>query len=67
MPTLRGPAHCYCETGGVILWIDAQLPPSLAPWLTETFGVQAQSMRFLGLRDADDVQIFELARQAGDV
>lgn len=50
----------------MILWIDAQLPPSLAPWLTETFGIQAQLMRFLGLRDAGDVQIFEAARQVND-
>jgi predicted nuclease of predicted toxin-antitoxin system len=43
----------------VIFWVDAQLPPSLAPWLTERFGVEASSMRFLGLRDAEDLEIFE--------
>lgn len=51
----------------MIFWIDAQLPPSLAPWLAETFGVSAQSMRFLGLRDATDLHIFQLARQQGEV
>jgi predicted nuclease of predicted toxin-antitoxin system len=38
-------------------WIDAQLPPQLAPWLTETFKVEAFSVRFLGLRDAEDEDI----------
>jgi len=33
-------------------WIDAQLPPILASWLTETFGLSATSLRDLGLRDA---------------
>jgi predicted nuclease of predicted toxin-antitoxin system len=47
----------------VIFWIDAQLPPSFAPWLTETFNVQAQSLKFLGLRNAEDETIFEAARQ----
>lgn len=47
----------------MIFWIDAQLPPSFAPWLTETFNVQAQSLKFLGLRDAEDETIFEAARQ----
>jgi predicted nuclease of predicted toxin-antitoxin system len=50
----------------MIFWVDAQLPPSLAPWLTEMFGASAQSMRLLGLRDAEDLQIFEAAKQAGD-
>ena len=43
----------------MIFWVDAQLPPTLAPWLTERFGVEASSMRFLGLRDAEDLEIFE--------
>lgn len=51
----------------MIFWVDAQLPPSLAPWLTERFGVEASSRRFLGLRDAEDLEIFERARATGDV
>ena len=51
----------------MICWIDAQLPPSLAPWLIEQFGVQARSMRFLGLHEAEDLCIFECARAADDV
>jgi len=51
----------------MIFWVDAQLPPSLAPWLADTFGVEACSIRFLGLRDAEDGQIFDLARAGDDV
>lgn len=46
-------------------WIDAQLPPSLAVWLTEAFEVSATSLRDLGLRDAEDAEIFYAARAAG--
>jgi predicted nuclease of predicted toxin-antitoxin system len=46
-------------------WLDAQLPPSLAKWLTETFGIEAAALRDLGLRDASDKEIFDAARQAG--
>jgi predicted nuclease of predicted toxin-antitoxin system len=48
-------------------WIDAQLPPSLAIWLTGTFGISATSLRDLGLRDAQDTEIFSAARTAGIV
>jgi len=51
----------------VIFWVDAQLPPSLAPWLSEAFGVEAYSMRFLGLHDAEDGHIFDRARDTGEV
>jgi predicted nuclease of predicted toxin-antitoxin system len=43
-------------------WIDAQLPPSLAFWLTATFGVTAMALRDLELRDAGDLDIFNAAR-----
>lgn len=46
-------------------WLDAQLPPSLARYLAEAFGVEVQVVRDLGLRDAADRGIFEAARQAG--
>ncbi|MDT3778962.1 DUF5615 family PIN-like protein [Nitrospira sp. MA-1] len=49
----------------MILWIDAQLSPQLAPWLTITFSIPAQSVSSLGLRDASDLEIFQSARQAG--
>lgn len=44
------------------IWVDAQLPPGLARWLTETFDLEATALRELGLRDAKDVEIFEAAR-----
>lgn len=45
-------------------WLDAQLPPQLAPWLTQTFGVPAYSASYLGYRDASDDEIFQAAREA---
>ena len=43
-------------------WIDAQLSPALAPWITNTFAVEAFSIQRLGLRDASDESIFSAAR-----
>ena len=45
-------------------WVDAQLPPSLAEWLSVQFVVEAVSLRDLGLRDSTDSEIFKAARQA---
>ena len=47
------------------IWVDAQLPPTLAVWLQETFPVEAFSLRYLGLRDALDFEIFEAAQREG--
>lgn len=44
-------------------WVDAQLPPLLATWLSEQFHVEAFSLRTLGLRDACDAEIFQAAQQ----
>jgi predicted nuclease of predicted toxin-antitoxin system len=49
----------------MIFWLNAQLPPSLATWLTETFGVSAITLKDLGLRDASDIEIFNAARANG--
>jgi predicted nuclease of predicted toxin-antitoxin system len=51
----------------MILWIDAQLSPALARWLSDTFGVTAHAVRDLGLRDAQDLPIFHAAREVGAV
>jgi predicted nuclease of predicted toxin-antitoxin system len=51
----------------VILWIDAQLSPALARWLSDTFGVTAHAVRDLELRAAKDLPIFRAAREAGAV
>jgi predicted nuclease of predicted toxin-antitoxin system len=48
----------------VIVWVDAQLSPALAPWLTEEFGVEAYSVRYLSLLRAKDPGIFQKAREA---
>ena len=49
------------------LWIDAQLSPKLARWLSEHHAVEAFPVRRLGLRDATDEAIFDAARDAGAV
>jgi len=46
------------------LWIDAQLPPQLAPWLNTTFGLDSHAVRDVGLRDAEDEPIFMAAKRA---
>ena len=45
------------------IWIDAQLSPAIAPWITDEFGVEAKALRDLGLRDAADTEIFLRAKQ----
>ena len=47
-------------------WLNAQLPPRLAVWLATTFGVNAVTLYDLNLRDAQDIEIFEAARDSGD-
>ena len=49
------------------VWIDAQLSPGLARWLSEHHAVEALPVRRLGLHDATDEAIFDAARNAGAV
>ena len=49
------------------LWVDAQLSPRIAAWISGRFPVTAQALRELGLRDANDDEIFGAARSAGVV
>lgn len=49
------------------IWIDAQLPPSIAAWLSATFRVNAIAIKDLGLRDSQDTEIFAAARTANAV
>ncbi|MFM7393652.1 MAG: DUF5615 family PIN-like protein [Cyanobium sp.] len=52
----------------MILWLDAQVSPALASWITAQFTpIQAVPVRELGLRNADDRVIFARARSAGAV
>lgn len=44
------------------VWIDAQLPPVMAEWLSAEPGVEAQHTFVLGLLGASDRQIWAAAR-----
>lgn len=44
------------------IWVDAHLSPAIATWIIATFGIPTLSLRDLGLRDAEDPEIFEAAR-----
>lgn len=44
------------------IWVDAHLSPAIANWITATFGIPALALRDLGLRDAEDPEIFEAAK-----
>ncbi len=49
------------------IWVDAQLSPVIAQWLTSTYGLGAVAVRDLQLRDARDRDIFLSAREAGAI
>ena len=49
------------------IWVDAQLSPAIATWLTSTFGVPSIAVRDLGLRESADRVIFLAARSASAV
>lgn len=51
----------------MILWIDAQISPAIALWLRMRFDLDAVAVRDLGLRDAEDEEIFGAAKEAGVV
>jgi predicted nuclease of predicted toxin-antitoxin system len=51
----------------VIIWVDAQLSPALAPWITGEFGVEAFSARYLNMTYAKDQEIYNAARDANVV
>jgi predicted nuclease of predicted toxin-antitoxin system len=44
------------------IWIDAHLSPAIATWIKSKFGIEAVALRDLGLRDAEDPEIFEAAK-----
>jgi len=48
----------------VIIWVDAQLSPALAPWIYEHFQIESLSVRRLGMLKAKDPAIFHAARDA---
>jgi predicted nuclease of predicted toxin-antitoxin system len=44
------------------IWVDAQMSPALAVWISNNFPVKAVALRDLRLRDATDREIFFAAR-----
>jgi len=44
------------------IWIDAQLSPAIASWIGDNFDLEAVAIRDLGLRDAEDIEIFKAAK-----
>ncbi|MEJ7847350.1 MAG: DUF5615 family PIN-like protein [Pyrinomonadaceae bacterium] len=46
-----------------MIWIDAQMSPVIAAWITAHFDVSCVAVRDVGLRDAEDREIFLEARK----
>jgi len=47
------------------IWIDAQLSPALAAWINRNYeDIEAKSVRAVGLRDAEDQETYQAAREA---
>ena len=51
----------------MIVWVDAQLSPRIARWLSSQFAVGAVPVRDVGLHEAADRRIFDAARSAGAI
>jgi predicted nuclease of predicted toxin-antitoxin system len=49
------------------IWLDAQLSPAIAAWITVQYSVSAVALRDLGLRDSTDREIFFAARASDAV
>ena len=51
----------------ITLWLDNQLPPALARWLTTEFDVRATHVSELGLPDILDQTIWDAAVESGAI
>ena len=51
----------------MIIWVDAHLSPGIAVWITATFDITAFALRDVGLRDAEDYEIFKAAKAQGAI
>jgi predicted nuclease of predicted toxin-antitoxin system len=51
----------------MIIWVDAQMSPAIAAWVSSNFPVSAVAIRDLGLRDAEDQDIFQAAKRENAV
>jgi len=49
------------------LWLDAHLSPKIASWLIDQFKLEVYHVRDLSLRQAEDPDIFQAARQANAI
>lgn len=45
------------------LWIDAQMSPAIAVWISRSFAMNTMAVRDLGLREATDQEIFQAAKR----
>jgi predicted nuclease of predicted toxin-antitoxin system len=43
--------------------LDAHLPPTLAPWIFETYKIPCFSATYLNLRHANDLDLFDFAKK----
>lgn len=43
------------------IWVDAHLSPAIATWISTTLEIEVVALRDLGLRDAEDTEIFQVA------
>lgn len=51
----------------MLIWLDEQLSPALASWISQRFAVEARPVRDLGLKSASDRRIYFAAREAGAI
>ena len=51
----------------MIIWLNAHLSPAIATWMTNELGISAIALRDVGLRDAEDEEIFTAAKEQGAV
>ncbi|MEC9280967.1 MAG: DUF5615 family PIN-like protein [Chloroflexota bacterium] len=49
----------------MIIWVDAQLSPSLALWVIEYLGIEARHIEEMVLRSSKYREIFDAARESG--
>jgi predicted nuclease of predicted toxin-antitoxin system len=45
------------------IWVDAQMSPAIAAWISRSFALNAVAVRELGLREATDTEIFQAAKR----
>jgi predicted nuclease of predicted toxin-antitoxin system len=50
-----------------MIWIDAQISPVIAAWITANFPIKCLAVRDVGLRDAEDREIFLEARKQSSI